>query len=581
MTTAANATDVSVLDTLNGLDGEFAAMAKAIENGEFALWVGSGISRQAPDLGDLIARAIEFVRQKAVAPATQAAFEPALIEVLKIARIDPAAAHPHFAATFDTWPMRQAIVDELWTSYSKLLDVRIAGEREDYMLWDAIDIRTTFANPNPPAATHLAIAILVLEGAVHEIASGNWDGFIEAALTRLSSGAAHVLQVVVDPDHLRDAAGKARLLKFHGCIIHATQNPALYRDFLTGSETQIINWPNNPDLASMRNAVTAVATNFKTLMLGLSLQDANLKGVFSAAQQTHPWPWPCAPHAQGHVFCEDALQAGQRAILKTVYAGNYNHHIADIERSAHFRAWAEQVLLALVLKLLGDKMIALIESKLESTPLAAATTDLAIALTSLRDRVAELAVGNRTTFANRAIAGWSRALCFFRNGTIQQDTGAYEVLSTSQPKQLATDENAKAAALAEFGIALALLEEGQREGRWILSVPAAPDMTSGAMTSTATWMGAAGRPVFLVRSANVAISLQKAGAFANDNAVVIHADSAWHEMGATGTDSARRPRRAPGRTGKLNTHHVSIAYLLETATDSGALKRQFFRDVTL
>ena len=113
--------------------------------------------------------------------------------------------------------------------------------------------------------------------------------------------------MIVDPDHLRDAAGKARLYKFHGCIIHATDNPTQYRDFLTASETQITDWPNNPKFLSMRTAVTAVATNMKTLMLGLSLQDANLKGVFSAAKQANPWPWPCAPNAQGHVFCEDVL----------------------------------------------------------------------------------------------------------------------------------------------------------------------------------------------------------------------------------------------------------------------------------
>ncbi len=88
MTSAPNATNISVLETLHKLDSEFSAMATAVENGEFALWVGSGISRQAPNLGSLIARAIEFIRQKAVDPPTQAAFEPALVEALTIARAD-------------------------------------------------------------------------------------------------------------------------------------------------------------------------------------------------------------------------------------------------------------------------------------------------------------------------------------------------------------------------------------------------------------------------------------------------------------------------------------------------------------
>ncbi|GBR33123.1 hypothetical protein [Kozakia baliensis] len=37
---APNATNITVRQVLEKLDGEFAATAKAVENGEFALWVG-------------------------------------------------------------------------------------------------------------------------------------------------------------------------------------------------------------------------------------------------------------------------------------------------------------------------------------------------------------------------------------------------------------------------------------------------------------------------------------------------------------------------------------------------------------
>ena len=49
---------------------------------------------------------------------------------------------------------------------------------------------------DPPAAEHLCIAILILEGAVQAIASANWDGFIEAAVERLSNGVPGVMQSV-------------------------------------------------------------------------------------------------------------------------------------------------------------------------------------------------------------------------------------------------------------------------------------------------------------------------------------------------------------------------------------------------
>jgi hypothetical protein len=130
-----------------------------------------------------------------------------------MAGVDPAAAKPYFSEPFETWADRAAIVDMLWNKYSKLLDIRIQHEPNDYLLWTAVDIRDAFKGPAPPACEHLCIAILILEGAVNEIASANWDGFIEAAVDRLGGGLGGNLQVVVDHGHLRDIPGKARLLK--------------------------------------------------------------------------------------------------------------------------------------------------------------------------------------------------------------------------------------------------------------------------------------------------------------------------------------------------------------------------------
>ena len=48
------ANEITVREVLAKIEAEFAPVADAVENGEFALWVGSGISRQAPNLGNLI-----------------------------------------------------------------------------------------------------------------------------------------------------------------------------------------------------------------------------------------------------------------------------------------------------------------------------------------------------------------------------------------------------------------------------------------------------------------------------------------------------------------------------------------------
>jgi hypothetical protein len=56
----------------------------------------------------------------------------------------------------------------------------------------------------------------------------------------------------------------------------------------------------------------------------------NLQGVFATATGINRWPWPCAPNAPGHVFCEDQITQGQRDVLRIVYGDDYNGNMAAI-----------------------------------------------------------------------------------------------------------------------------------------------------------------------------------------------------------------------------------------------------------
>lgn len=86
---APDATQITVQQVLAMLDADFEPMARAVAAGEFALWVGSGISRRAPNLGHLVSAAIEFLRERAVAPATAAIYTPPLEAALRLAGKDP------------------------------------------------------------------------------------------------------------------------------------------------------------------------------------------------------------------------------------------------------------------------------------------------------------------------------------------------------------------------------------------------------------------------------------------------------------------------------------------------------------
>ncbi len=585
MSLVPTANEISVRQVLEKFETEFASVAKAVENGEFALWVGSGISRQAPNLGNLIERAFDYIRERATNPVSAGAYLPALHEALGLAEIDPATVEAQYGQPLATWPEHAAIIGRLWAKYSRVLDIRIAGTDPDFILWDAIDVRQAFDSPEPPAAEHLCIAILIVEGAIQSIASANWDGFIEAAVARLSNHVAGIMQVVVDPDQLRGPPGRARLLKFHGCIVHATREPLIFRRFLTGSYTQIMDWPEKAEFAAMCNAVVGLATTQKTLVLGLSIQDNNLQTLFARAKAVHAWPWPCAPAAPAHVFCEDKIQQGQRDVLRLSYGDAYNGSLAAVHEATLLRAWGEKVLIALVLKLLCDKLARLMELGLDGLGKAPIAVALKPLLTALRDDIAELAIPapghqNRTVFVNQAIALWSRMLSLFRSGVLPANPDAYETLSNSTPDLIAADQNAQAMGLGRLGIALSLLQYGRAVSHWELRQPVSNDLTSGAMTARASRPAAVERPLFLVKSATDAIALKSHGAFANDDAIVIHADDAWHQMIGGGA-SARRVRAAPGRTGHVGETHVSLGELLTRCGDASTLKQEFVAEMML
>ena len=58
--------NITVLQTLQLLDAKFATSVDALATGNFAIWIGSGISRDRfPMLGGLIVKVLEFLRSNA------------------------------------------------------------------------------------------------------------------------------------------------------------------------------------------------------------------------------------------------------------------------------------------------------------------------------------------------------------------------------------------------------------------------------------------------------------------------------------------------------------------------------------
>ncbi len=65
-----------------------------------------------------------------------------------------------------------------------------------------------------------------------------------------------------------------------------SENQAKYRAMLIAQEKQISGWSERPENAYMRNKLQALLGERNTLVIGLSVQDANMHTMFAASAGT-------------------------------------------------------------------------------------------------------------------------------------------------------------------------------------------------------------------------------------------------------------------------------------------------------
>jgi hypothetical protein len=560
------------------LQEHFPAVTAAICDGEFALWVGSGISRlKAPDVGRLITALIEHMRTTCD---RSDATDPLLTTLKTILVGSAGLAEAEFTALpldqpFPTWPQRAAIISALWNKYSALLNLRPAGKDRDYMLWEAVDVRAQYGHLDDPDTKHLCIAILVLEGVIEMIASGNWDGLIEAAVDRLSpSGRMGVLQTIVDPDDVRDPPAPAILVKFHGCAVACVADSIKFRHFLVGAERDITHWPNIDD--PMHREVERIATNKRGLFVGLSLQDTNLRNVFSKARTIKPWPWPPTPHAQAQLFCEDQLGPSQELVLEVVYGdAAYDAFTADIKAASLLRARPKTVLPALVLHVLCDKLQELAARGLATV---VGADQLGKGIDHLRDIAAAAAPKAASaigTFVTDAIVHWSRTMMLFRQGEAPPaGSAAYQTISRSRRTEMLADPNVATSGLDQLGVALGLIGRLASMGTVTLA-PASGTVAAGTLSIRAAYPSARERLVTFVGTADAALQLMADGAFDDENAIVLHSSRAFTRLIKGG-------RRNPsGSAIGRGARHVSVRQLVDESLNLVELEERFLEEAAL
>lgn len=567
MTTAAS---ISVKETLALLEGKHSGVGAGVAQGSYAFWLGSGISRdRVIGLDGVLAKLIEFLRVNASSDLA-CGYRLALERIIDIAApSSEERAEIDYTKPVTDWSCLANLLQRLWRQYSAVLSVTIPGEKLDYLLWVGLDFTNTFAS-QAADAEHLAIGMLALEGAVTQFASANWDGLLEAAMKELGHDEAFYRITVTGAD-LRNPAAAAILYKFHGCALRAIEKEDEYRPLLVARSAQITGWSSNDTFKIVRDQLSALVQAKRTLMIGMSAQDANIKHLFAAVNQQQGWKWTDEPTPI--VFSAQELGDDQRDLLNLVYGEtDYEAHRDEICEAARLQAYAKPLLLALLLQVLTAKLEVLASDAQAPNLDLIARAAIVDGIRALRDCVADAGDGDRIGLARSIAAGLARARHQLQNGTSAAGVQVYFPID-GQPAHLMKDKLAlRSSGQREAAVALGLIGLEQTTASWTSSVDDPTDVRSGALRLTS---GDATARVFLAANDDTITSLVECGAFdeSDDDAVVICSGRV--------ADRQQRSPRGDWRDGSVGPRYIAFGPMLGDAADIGDLRDRFRGEVGL
>ncbi len=472
----------------------------------------------------------------------------------------------HLDLPIDGWPEadRRAITSRLAGFYAEVLETPLEGEAEpDFLLWTAVDVPGSFTGDDPDVE-HLCVVMLTLEGAFRDITSANWDYLIVAAERQLTGEVGTKIDVWIRAVDFQNAGGRAKLLKYHGCAVRAVENPAVYRPLLIARTPQITQYGVNAAYAVMRDHLTNLVQERRTLMIGFSAQDTDVRLIFVNGAHGSGWEWNAAPTA--FLFAEEGLSAGQRDILASAYGAQYDPHRPAILEAARIRAFAKPLLIALLLMVLELKASALADLGLPAAWNPAERNIIKDGLRNIRDSGAIAAEPERLDFMRRLIAAMMLGLDLYHHGKCE--SGRYIPL-TSEPIQQIADVP-EPTGLRQAAIALALLGKGAADGDWSISAGTA------AITPINRQRGTDGTRVFVAANDDVAGKMIQAGHIDPDSDDTILLLSASPKA-----RQARSPSGPMGRTGKIGLREICMTSVIDTAVDASDLISAFKRSASL
>ena len=568
------ALDISIVQTLALLDGDFAEFAAGVANDQYAVWLGAGISlAKMPGLESVAAAVLEHLRGRIDTADANCRFRRSLDRIINLTGLTAEDWKAiDYSRPVQEWRDYRRVCKALTGVYARMLDQHPQGEKPDYLVWDGVDVVRRYGDPTiTPGPEHLGLAALIAEGVASDAVSANWDGLVEKAVTLVAGSTPSLLQVRILPDDVKDNSARARLYKFHGCAVLAGKDEGRYRERIVGRASQIHGWADKAENKVIAGKLLDLAISKATLMLGLSTQDTNIQNIFVVAQQNLPTAFPTHPPAV--ILSEDTVGPDQLSLLQNFYKADYAAKAQAIEQSALLRSYGQSLLPALWLHVVCAKLEAFL-AKAASGLSGPDVEQLRQAVRGLRNKAAAAAGPKQhEEFVRAALLAIGRTVSLFRDGrTLPPDAGLYTPLSIASVAKSLADPSLLSSGTPEFALGLALIALGQKEGLWncVLSDPA--NAKSGAMRINGAVRAA---EVFFAANSQSASRLITGGhASEDDDAIIVHS----HEIPVR---AARHPTAAPGRTLRRGRREISLAAFAAAPTSPDALLRRFRAEIAL
>lgn len=566
MNESPDAGSISVLETLELLDDHFPHFAQGVADGRYAFWLGSGISRSRfPMLGELVIKVLEYLRSRIDKQNCECPYAEALGRAFNIAALnDEERDHIDFEKSVADWRIAGILQQRLTNQYAQFLNIDVDGEADDVLVWEGIDVVGTYANPNvEPSTEHFALAALIKEGMVSEIASANWDGLVEQAVEATNAGAC-AIDVCVRSEDLQECEFRTKLLKFHGCAVRAAQNSEKYRQYIVGRQVQIDTWRDEPrNQGVVQHLVTTIMEN-PTLMLGLSAQDFNIRGLFSQAQNQLAWNWPGERPAC--VFSNNDIGEDQRAPLGNVFRDHYSGQTrGEIQKKVLVRSYASQLLPALLLYGLARKLARI--SLMQSVSISEELREwIESKILDLRDSIAASCNEDTLNFVLSLMRQITKCNNLLNEGQLPDDLGKYEPITETSVRNIEGSQIIKNSGLPEAAVAAAIIGAGSANDFW--KIATTPENGVG-MGMIALRQGDRSTPLYIVADSSAEHYLYASGHLQDtQDAIVVHAKPVYDRL-------QRSPTRSFARASTNRIRRTSIRTILDDAISGEGLTDRF------